>query len=360
MSSGRTALLEWLSPGRVRRAAIPPFEAGLRPNSRLEDAEVLAVFGRLVLDDVVLLGQDLVVSVGRQLLRRSASGDFQVFVELQGQAGALTVLGNDVVVAVAGHGLVRVDAAGRTRVWCADARVRSCVTALAAVDDETVLACVGSATTDEWARGLLMGAADGLLLRVNDSVVDVVDDGLAWPAGISVDPSGHFLLSLSLRHRIEERSLVGDRPDVTVLGNLPGYPGRIRPSVDGEGWVAAMPYMRNRATELLLEEPKLLEEMMAQMEPDAWLVPRLVVENPYRAPLQVGQIRVLGEIKPWAPPRSYGLVFDIGTRGEVVSSAHSRTDGSMHGVTGVVRLPDGATVVACRGPGALLRIPVEA
>lgn len=360
MSRTRTALLEWLSPGRVHRAAIPPFEAGLRPNSRLEDAEVLAVFDPLTLEDVILLGQDIVVSVGNQLLRHRDHGEFEVLAELEGPAGALTLLGDDIVVAVAGQGLVRVDAAGVTRIWCADPRVRSCVTAIATQDDETLLVTVGSITTDEWARSLLTGVADGLLLRVQTSVVDVVDEELPWPSGVAVDPSGErYLVALSIGHRIEERSFGGDGV-VAVRGNLPGYPGRVRPAVGDDGWVVAMPYMRNRATELLLEEPRLVGEMMAQMEPDAWLVPRLAVKNLYRAPLQVGRIRVLGEIKPWAPPQTYGLVFDLGSRGDVRSSAHSRTDGSMHGVTGVARATDGSTIVACRGAGKLLRVPGKA
>jgi hypothetical protein len=49
-------------------------------------------------------------------------------------------------------------------------------------------------------------------------------------------------------------------------------------------------------------------------------------------PLQGGGIKKLGITKPWAPPRSYGLVACVDEDGEVRCSLHSRADGTRHGV----------------------------
>jgi hypothetical protein len=120
-----------------------------------------------------------------------------------------------------------------------------------------------------------------------------------------------------------------------------------------------MPYLRNRATELILEHDDVRSEMVSRTEPESWLVPCLAIENLYRTPLQVGAIRVLGEIKPWAPTRTYGLAFRVNAEGRVLESAHSRADGRMHGVTAVLEREPGSVVVACRGAGNVLMLGAD-
>ncbi|MGC9667632.1 hypothetical protein ACNTMW_13875 [Planosporangium sp. 12N6] len=359
MSQWRRDLLEWISPGRVRRSAIPPLEAGLRPDDRLDRAPQWGgPFDPLMLDDVALLGNDLVVTAANKVLRWDGER-FVALVELPDRAGAITPVPDGVVVAVDGLGLVRVFADGTTEAVSTDTRLAGCVTAMTALVDGSLLVCIGSTETTDWARNLVSRRATGKLLRVSGGNTEVVATELAWPAGVAADGEDGFYLSLSAAYRIERRSLASSRKPEVVLGNLPASPGRIRATdVPGEWWVAA-PYMRNRATELLLEDDDLLEEMVNKTEPDSWLVPRLSVENHFRAPLQVGQIRVLGEIKPWAPPRTYGLVFKFAKSGRVIESAHSRADGARHGVTGVQPMPDGSLVVVCRGAGAVLTLGVD-
>ncbi|MPV88441.1 hypothetical protein GB882_07160 [Georgenia ruanii] len=260
--------------------------------------------------------------------------------------------------AVEGHGLSAVMPDGTVSVITADPRLHTCVTALTALGDGSLLACVGSTATGEWARNLVArDSATGMLLRISDGQVEELDRGLAWPSGVCDDGEGGFLLSTSVGHRIERRSLASpDRAGVPLLDNLPGYPGRITPASRAGEWWVAMPYLRNRATELILEHDELLAEMVGSMEPEAWLVPSLAIENVYRTPLQTGSVRVLGEIKPWAPSRTYGLVFRVTAEGRVVASAHSRADGRMHGVTGVLECEPGSVVVACRGAGTILML----
>ena len=56
--------------------------------------------------------------------------------------------------------------------------------------------------------------------------------------------------------------------------------------------------------------PFVLAEMTASISPSEWFVPRLRVEDPFTDTMQMGQLRVLGEVKSWAPspiPRIQGL-----------------------------------------------------
>jgi hypothetical protein len=131
------------------------------------------------------------------------------------------------------------------------------------------------------------------------------------------------------------------------------YPGRAFHTDDG--WWVTAPYVRNRVTALLLDEPELVAEMVATINPDEWFIPRLRSDNPYTDPLQMGQLRTLGVVKPWAPPRSYGLAFRIEHDGRIAESLHSRVDGDRHGITGVVVDGD-RVIVAARGFRSLLAI----
>ena len=60
--------------------------------------------------------------------------------------------------------------------------------------------------------------------------------------------------------------------------------------------------------------------------------------------------------KPWAPPRSYGLVIRLNAEGVPLYALHSRVDGINHGIVAAVEM-DGALFALAKGPGRLLRVP---
>jgi hypothetical protein len=346
-------LKELIAPASVRHSVAPPLEAGLRPNDRLERAALLAQFDPLGVDDIVAWRGDLVATAGRRLVRLAHAAP-EVVASFHAPAGALAVLPQGLAVAVHATGIVVVDASGGTRVLTDDPRVRSCVTAMCVDAAGDLLVTVGSAAHTEWERALMMRDATGLLLKVDAAGgVRELALGLAWPAGVAVEPGGGILLSESNEHAVRRRDADG-RAGRTVLVNLPGYPGRIATAQDGTWW-AAMPYLRSRATELMFEFPSMVTEMVTTTEVDSWLVPRLRIEVPRRAPLQVGELSVLGKIKPWAPTRTYGLAFRFAGSGQIIESAHSRADGHRHGATGVAA-QDGRVVVAVRGAGCVVEI----
>ncbi len=323
--------LEFIAPGRMHRDAIPPLEAGLRPNTELDAAPVLATFEDRSPDDVAPWDSGHLVSHGAHVTRVTAGGTTMI-ATLPGKVTALAATTGGVLAAVDGHGISHVAYDGTVTSRWTDDRVRHHVTALAATGDDSAYVCIGSTSQAAWEQALVRKADDGQLIEVAGDTVRVVDEGLAWPSGVLPGGDG-LLLSLSQAHRVELRPGSGARSGAkTVLKNLPGYPGRLARS--GGQVAMVMPYMRNRAVELVLRDEDLRTDML-ELDPDSWLIPRLGVTFEHRIPLQVGQIRVLGEIKPWAPPRTYGLALAFTDKGLVTESVHSRADGSVHGITGI-------------------------
>ncbi|NEW26633.1 hypothetical protein [Nocardia cyriacigeorgica] len=347
MSRMLSTLKEWVNPDWARHRSVPPFEAGLRPNRRLDEGAVLLPEDEYEPDDLILRGSGEVVFSSGNSVFRLVDGAVAPLVTLGGQVGSLVEAGDSVIAAVDGVGLVAIDAMGRARDLCTDPAVASCVTDLAVLPDGALLCAIGSCAVTDWAAALVADDRSGRIVRIDGARAQVVAEGLAWPAGIESDGDTGVVVSLSFDHRLERRSVASlGAPGQPMGANLPVYPGRIRETADG--WWVAAPYARNRFTELLLDEPEVLREMTATIPAEQWFVPRLRCENPYTDTLQLGQLRVHGVIKPWAPARSYGLAFRVDSRGRITESVHSRADGDRHGVTGVASR-DGRILVAARG-----------
>ena len=89
---------------------------------------------------------------------------------------------------------------------------------------------------------------------------------------------------------------------------------------------------------------------MKEIEPEHWIAPRLRSGESYLEPMQGAHLRTMGVLKPWAPPRSYGLVVRLSATGQPVYSLHSRVDGINHGVVAAAEF-DGALYLLAKGPG---------
>lgn len=350
------AIKEWVNPNWGTHVSIPPMERGLRPNSRLDSADVLLDPGDFEPDDLLVRESGGIWFSSGTAVHELKDGAVRTVVDLAGQVGTLAAHGSEIVAAVEGRGLVTVDESGMVDQLSADESVSTCVTDLTALPDGSLLASIGSIEygLDGWGRALVHRDRTGRLVRISGERTEVVADKLGWPAGVASDADGNVMVSVSLQHRLESRRTDSlGRVERTMLGNLPLYPGRVCHTENG--WWVAAPYVRNRITAMLLDEAELLDEMVSTINPDEWFIPRLRSENPYTDPLQMGQLRTLGIVKPWAPPRSYGLVFRIAHDGRIVESAHSRVDGKCHGTTGVVADGD-RVIVAAQGFRSLLAI----
>lgn len=349
-------LAEWINPAWGKHRTVPPMDAGLRPNRRLDEARELLANDVYAPEDVVITASGAVLFGSGNSLFSLRDGEVRILADLPGPVGTLVCRGSAVIAGVEGTGLVAVDMSGTVTDLCTDPVVATCVTDLAVLPDGSLIGTVGSRNHDagNWSRALVRGDRSGLIVRFDGSRARVEAQGLGWPSGIEVASPTEVLVSLSFDHRIELRALANlARPSRPIARNMPIYPGRL--AAAGDGWWVAAPYIRNRVTEMLLDEPEVIEEMVAHVDPEDWFVPRLRCTNPYTDTMQMGQLRVLGEVKPWAPARSCGLVLRVDRTGRVVESAHARVDSSRHGVTGVA-VSDSAILAAAKGFGNILQL----
>jgi hypothetical protein len=80
------------------------------------------------------------------------------------------------------------------------------------------------------------------------------------------------------------------------------YPSRLSPEGAGGYWLTAF-VARGLLVELVLREPAYRRRMMAEIEPEHWIVPRLRSGQSFKEPLQSAPIKTMGVIKPCAPQR---------------------------------------------------------
>jgi hypothetical protein len=162
------------------------------------------------------------------------------------------------------------------------------------------------------------------------------------------------LVSESWRHRIIAITPNGSRR--TVLDNLPVYPSRLSPAASGGFWLTAFT-ARTQLVEFVLRESAYRRRMMNEIDPEYWIAPKLRSGLSFLEPMQGAHLKTMGVVKPWAPPRSYGLVIRLNASGVPLYALHSRVDGVNHGVVAAVEM-DGSLFAIAKGPGRLLRAPL--
>jgi hypothetical protein len=347
--------------------AIPPLDGALSPNDRLDACTPIGdpLPG---LDDVVAAADGaLFVSAGKSVLRLSGEGfaSRAVVAEFEGDAGGLAIHPDGrLLVCVAGHGLAALDPARGNPQWldAVDGQALTGLISVAASADGRIFAVEGSVgrPPDQWRNDLMEKRHQGRLVACDASLgspTTLLQD-LHYPYGLAIAPeSGELWFTESWAHRISRMALTGSgagRP-VVVQRNLPGYPARLK--LDGRGgFFLGLFARRTHLIEFVLKEDDFRQEMIAGMAPDYWIAPAYAGGADCLEPMQIGGVKALGIQKPWAPPRSYGLLVHLDGEGEATDSVHSRAGGRFHGITGAWATPQGA-VIASRGAGRLLRAP---
>jgi len=79
------------------------------------------------------------------------------------------------------------------------------------------------------------------------------------------------------------------------------------------------------------------------------VAPKLKSGQSFLEPMQGAHIKTMGVVKPWAPPRSYGLIIRLNDQGVPIYAVHSRVDGVNHGVVAAVEM-DGSLFAIAKGP----------
>jgi hypothetical protein len=347
--------------------AIPPLDGALSPNDRLDACTPIGdpLPG---LDDVVAAPDGaLFVSAGRCVLRLSGEGfaTRAVAAEFDGDAGGLAVHPDGrLLVCVAGRGLAALDPARPNPRWfnAVDGQALAGLTSVAAAADGRIFAVEGSTgrLPNEWRRDLMEKRHHGRLVMCDASLGSPATllQGLHYPQGVSIAPeTGELWFTESWAHRISRMALTysGAGLPIVVQRNLPGYPARLTPDARG-GFYLGLFARRTHLIEFVLKEDDFRNEMIVAMPPDYWIAPAYAGGADCLEPMQIGGVKALGIQKPWAPPRSYGLLVHLDSRGDATDSIHSRAGGAFHGITGACATPQGV-VIASRGAGRLLLEP---
>ncbi|MBS1182267.1 MAG: hypothetical protein H6Q99_2147 [Proteobacteria bacterium] len=352
-----------LDPFRGKAVTIPPMDGAFRPNTRLETAEAFVEVAR---------PEALLVHEGRLLV---ASGTDLLAFPLEGGAPTPLHRFETAISALAGlpdGGLAVGLVAGEVRLVGGrfDGRVVTEVagrrihapTALATTGEGILYIAVGSARygADDWQSDLMAQGASGAVLRLDliESDGRILADGLAWPAGLLVEPDRSLIVSEASRHRLVRITGDGRSKPQPLLSNLPGYPSRLARAAGGGAWLALMA-PRNRLVELVLTERAYREDMVATIPRELWIAPQMSSGNSFLEPLQCGGVVTMGVRKPWAPGRSYGLIARLDDHLRPVASLHSRADGHRHGIRDMAEI-GGVLFAASRGGNAVLEIETGA
>lgn len=350
-------LIDRIMGGRGEHSiTVPVMDGALKPNDYLDRMPALATLEEP--DNLVSNGHEAYLTSGPSIYRLGADG-------------ALTLLGRETTpitfLALSPTGMLAIglDSGGVRfmggpldgRTFGAQGSRITAPTAAVFADENTLVVCNGSAINpaSDWRRDLLGLGRTGSVVKVDlgSGATSGIADHLAWPAGICLAGNGAVVVSEAWRHRLVRLRLDGGAVD-TPLADLPAYPGRLVPASDGGYWLTLFA-VRSQLQEFVLREPRYRREMMATIEPAYWIAPALSSGKSFKEPLQAGGVIRLGIHKPWAPTRSYGLVARLDEQFQPAWSAHSRADGTRHGITSITEL-GGRAVVTARGNDELVVI----
>ncbi len=347
------------------RHAIPSMDGALNPNDALDRLPMVKASVKDPDDLVFDATGNLYVSTENRVLKLSGKEyrEEAVFVEFEGPTGGLGFHPDGrLMVCIGGVGLCLVDDAGRTT-WIKEAQTSRilCPNSAVARADGTIYITDGSLHHEPSDRiwDLMEKRASGRLIRYDPATekFEVLLSGLGYPWGIEISLDQQWIMFSESWHHTVSRCPIDDIRPATrevVIPNLPGYPGRIAAASDGGYWICLFA-MRTELVEFVLSEDMFRLEMMRTIDPAHWVRPALSSGKDLLEPIQFGGIRVLGIKKPWAPPRSYGLVVRIDEDFEIKKSLHSRADGRRHGITGLAE-NKGDLFILSKGHGLILKL----
>ncbi|ESS15081.1 hypothetical protein MOLA814_00656 [Betaproteobacteria bacterium MOLA814] len=335
---------------------VPVFDGALKPNNLLEDAAVFASLKSA--QDLATDGQNLFVADGQRVLRYDADIAHELHHFEQPVTALACLLEGGLAVALAGREVRIVGGPHDGRQWTSiDGVAFSAVNAISLGSSGKLLVTDGSAEqpAENWKHDLMSRGATGRVceLTLSDGSLRTLATGLSHAFGVC-NADGATWVSESWRHRVMSIN-AGERP-TPVTDSLPGYPSRLSPASGGGYWLTCF-ILRTQLVEFVLREHTFRKRMMAEIEPQYWIAPALNSGNTFLEPMQGAHLKMMGVVKPWAPPRSYGLVIRLNASGDIVYSMHSRFDGKNHGVVAAVEC-QGHLYVLAKGCTSILRLSI--
>lgn len=355
------AIKAWTDELLGRGAAaitVPVFDGALKSNRYIEDARILATLADP--EDLATDGKTVFIADGSRVCKITADG-LQEVLSCEGRVTALACL-PDGGLALAIDGVtVRIEGGPHHgRSWKAAAGQHfSAVNAISVMQGGHLLVTDGSADRpyDEWKRDLMSLGRSGRVFELSlaDDGARILSKNRAYAFGAS-EINGQIWFSESWKHHVV--CLDGASRPLPVTDELPGYPSRIAQASGGGAWLTCFA-LRTQLVEFVLREHTYRKRMMAEMEPAHWIAPALNSGNTFLEPMQGAQLKMMGVVKPWAPPRSYGLIVRLDEQGLVRYSLHSRFDGKNHGVLAAVEC-DGQLYMIAKGSRRLLALDIAA
>lgn len=350
---GPRAMMPFFRPRRPPPAMT--LEGMLGPNGRLDDAAAM----RVDAPDALCAAADrrLLFSSGARVMALEAwGGEPMTWATCDAPVTALACgPGGLVAIGLAGGRMAVLDAAGQAvDGWTLPpGRVTSVVDCLFRSEDELLLVdCGYGADDDVLALAAWDSEARGRLVALRRSgETREIASGLHCPMGVSLDPQGGALVSLF------ERAAIVDVSGKVRQAGYPGYLGRLRRTATG--YVLACLSRRDPLIEFLKTERAFVAEMKATIAPRHWIAPRANPEFSHDFPIELGATRLYGEVKPWAPSFSYGLLIEMDGNLMPVGSAQSRANGRRHAICDAT-VWNGDLIVASKASGEILNLGATA
>jgi hypothetical protein len=326
-----------------------PLEGALGPNGRLDEAAGFPI----AKPDAICVNRDghLLVSSGSNVVRiRQWGREPEIWGIFDAPVSALAVSeGGRVAIGLSGGRIVVRNAAGDTMPgWRPASSFHAIADCLFLSEDEVVVVDHGYepnvpilavATWDPTARGRVVAIG-----RTGET--RAIASGLHCPMGIVRRPDGAPAFTEM------ERARVVDASGNVLQSGFPAYLARIRKI--GDGYALACLSRRDPLIEFLKTEREFVTRMKANIDPLHWISPRITPEFSHDFPIELGATRLFGEIKPWAPSFSYGLVIETDAAMTPVGSAHSRANGVRHAISDVTAW-QGSLIAVSRASEEILK-----
>ena len=335
---------------------VPVMDGVLKPNRLLDQAVVVCNLPGL--DDIAVDGENIYLSAGQAVYQLNGSKPDKLF-EVSAPITALASHSGTLAVALDGRSVQTWHQAAGT--WTMQHQTPDnaglhAVNALTLDNLGQVWITDGSQrySTAQWSHDLMTLGHSGRVLRwaPASNRIEMLAQDLHHAFGV-LKLGEHVLFSESWNHRL---GVLGQAKP--WLAELPSYPSRMAAASDGGVWLSCF-VSRTQLVEFVLREKGYREKMVREIDQRFWVVPALSSGHSFLEPLQGAGVKQMGVLKPWAPPRSYGLVIKVSAQGRIQSSMHSQVDGQHHGITGIAEC-QGHLYAVSKGSERLLRVALSA
>jgi len=209
--------------------AVPSFDGVLKPNQKLEEAEILLECAAP--EDLATDGRTVYLADGPRLLRLDGGSATELRVFEEPISALASLPGGELAVALGGREIRIFPEPSAAKPRAIFAAGLSAVNALAPALDGMLIATDGSMTrgVDEWAWDLMEHGRSGRILMLDPATGSskALADGLGYAFGCCATGDG-ALVGESWRHRLIE--VRRDGSSNIAVPHLPVYPSRLSPA----------------------------------------------------------------------------------------------------------------------------------